>query len=232
VTADSVLHRPYPDQVALLRRSPLAGRAAELAAGSGDAVRLAELPFLTQVNLRVDPGSAAAPRIAQALGCPLPSAGTVTGAGERSVLWLGPDEWLVVGPDGDAGALVTQLTAALAASRDGERGSVVDVSADRTTVTVEGPAAQAVLEKGITLDLHPRAFSADRAAATTLARTLLLLWQTGDAPGYRLMVRSSFADYLADWLLDAAAEFTSGSSGSRRDRCSWYTGRARQRMAT
>jgi sarcosine oxidase subunit gamma len=206
VTADSVLHAPYPAHVGQLRRSPLAARAAELAAASSDAVRLAELPFLTQVSLRVDPAGGAAQRIALALGCPLPAAGVVTGGRQQSVLWLGPDEWLVVGPDGDVGALVALLTAAL----DGHRGSVVDVSANRTTITVGGRAARAVLEKGVTLDLHPRAFAADRAAATTLARTLLLLWQTGDTPSYRLMVRNSFADYLADWLIDAAQEFTSG----------------------
>jgi sarcosine oxidase subunit gamma len=210
VTADgvlhSVLHGPLPAGVTPLRRSPLAARAAELQARSGRAVRLAELPFLAQLSLRVDPESAAAQRIARALGCPLPEAGAVTGSGRRSVLWLGPDEWLVVGPDGDVGALVTLLASAL----DGDRGGIVDVSANRTTITVEGHSARAVLEKGITLDLHPRAFRADRAAATTLARTLLLLWQTGDEPNYRLMVRNSFADYLTDWLLDAAEEFASG----------------------
>jgi len=35
----------------------------------------------------------------------------------------------------------------------------------------------------------------------------VLLWQTG-AAGYRLLPRSSFADYLARWLLDAMSEYT------------------------
>jgi sarcosine oxidase subunit gamma len=71
----------------------------------------------------------------------------------------------------------------------------------------------------MTIDLHPRAFGPGSAAATTLARTRVLLWQTvgeGERPGeisepgapaYRLLVRGSFAGYLADWLIDAAAEF-------------------------
>ncbi len=202
-----------------LRRSPLAHRAAALAELTGG-VSLIELPYLAQVSLRVDPASEAAARVEQALGLSLPAAGSVNSvlvgevdgvlAGQvRSVLWLGPDEWLVIGADGDTVDLVDLLIEALADSP----GSVVDVSANRTTLVLSGPRARDVLEKGCTLDLHPRTFSAGRCAQTTFARGHLLLWQTGaegeDAgPVYRLLVRGSFADYFADWLLDAAAEFS------------------------
>jgi sarcosine oxidase subunit gamma len=72
---------------------------------------------------------------------------------------------------------------------------------------LRGPAARAVLQKGCPLDLHPRAFGVGRAASTTLARVPLLLWQSGPA-SYRLLPRSSFADYVARWLLDAMQEFS------------------------
>jgi sarcosine oxidase subunit gamma len=216
-----------------LRRSPLAHRAADLAAASSIAVTMGELPFLTMVNLRVLPESAAAQRIGASLRVGLPGPGGVAAAGGGwSVLWLGPDEWLVVGPnragrpvdaDGDED-LVLRLDAALA----GDAGSVVDVSANRTTLELTGASARDLLEKGCTLDLHPRAFTVGRCAQTTLARGQLLIWQTHhaarQAPGpagrhpptpdpqargdvYRLMFRGSFADYFADWLIDAAAEF-------------------------
>ena len=43
---------------------------------------------------------------------------------------------------------------------------------------------------------------------------LLALADAGDE--YLVLVRSSFADYLADWLLDAALEFTApGSTGTQ-----------------
>lgn len=211
-----------------LRRSPLAHRTDDLAACTGR-VALVELPFLSMVNLRVLPGTPAAIRVQEALGVPLPEAGSVASIviGEvdgvvtgqvRSVLWLGPDEWLVVGPDGDTVNLISLLVEAVA----DDRGSVVDVSANRSTLVVSGPSARDLLEKGCTLDLHPRAFGAGRCAQTTFARGHVLLWQTANevtpgepalAPGlhpgptYRLLLRSSFADYFADWLLDAAAEF-------------------------
>src|SRR3954467_5545148 len=86
------------------RRSPLAGVADRLAAvprASGGAVRLAELPFLAQVNVRLDAKGAAADAVGLALGLSLPlEPHTVVRAGKSTVLWLGPDEWLVVGaPD-------------------------------------------------------------------------------------------------------------------------------------
>jgi sarcosine oxidase subunit gamma len=209
VTADSVLLGPVPRTASALRMSPLAHRHDDLAAASGDAVRLAELPFRTGVSLRLDPRGTAAARLAAAIDAALPGPGTATTAGERSVLWLGPDEWLVTGPDGDAPSLIRLLTEALG----GEHGSVVDVSANRTTLEVAGPSARPVLEKGITLDLHPRVFGVGRAAATTLARAHVILRQVDDEPVYHLLVRSSFAGYLADWLIDAAAEFTVGGPG-------------------
>jgi sarcosine oxidase subunit gamma len=69
-----------------------------------------------------------------------------------------------------------------------------------------------VLEKGCSLDLHPRSFSAGQCAQTTFARGHLLIWQvTGEhspaGPAYRLLLRPSFADYFADWFADATAEF-------------------------
>ena len=56
---------------------------------------------------------------------------------------------------------------ALAAGLDGDPGSVVDVSANRTTLELSGPPAREVLEKGCPLDLHPRAFGPGRAVSTT-----------------------------------------------------------------
>jgi sarcosine oxidase subunit gamma len=188
--------------LASLRRSPLQGRAGELASASAPdrGIRLAELPFLGAVTVRVDPQGAPAARIGQALGVALPAAGAAVVAGTRAVLWQGPDEWLVVGPGGDSPRLCALLADA--------GGTAVDVSANRTTVEVSGPNARDLLAKACTLDLHPRSFTAGRCAQTTFARTHVILWQTSDEPSYRLMVRGSFADYLADWLLDAAEEYS------------------------
>lgn len=188
-----------------LRRSPLAHLSDRMAAASGETVSLTESVYTPMVSLRVDPAASAAGRVAAVLGIPLPTrCGEVTGAGAgvHQALWLGPDEWLVV-TGNDPVALADQLTEAIGA----EPGTALDVSANRTVLELAGPQARAVLEKGCPVDLHPRAFGPDRAVMTTLARVPVLLWQTG-ADSYRVMPRTSFAAYVARWLLDAMQEFT------------------------
>ena len=196
-------------------RSPLAHREAELAAAP---VGLRELPLLAQVGVRLHDAPGAPPRragspagaaaVAAALGFELPGLpNTTTGDGACDALWLGPDEWLVVGPAGEAEALEARLAAALPR----ELGSVVGLSANRTALELRGPHARDVLAAGCSLDLHPRAFGPGRCAQTLLARAPVILHQTADEPVFRLFVRGSLAGYLADWLLDAAAGVTAGS---------------------
>jgi sarcosine oxidase, subunit gamma len=63
-----------------------------------------------------------------------------------------------------------------------------------------------VLATGCAIDLHPRAFPAGSAVQTTLGLAGVVLLALGGTE-YEILVRTSYARYLADWLLDAAAEF-------------------------
>ncbi|MEU1269667.1 sarcosine oxidase subunit gamma family protein [Streptomyces sp. NPDC005799] len=189
-------------------RSPLSHAADRLAAAtraSGGAVRLAELPFLAQLDVRLDAKGAAADAVGLALGLQLPlEPNTVVRAGELTALWLGPDEWLLVGPPGTQRDLEARVREAVG----DEPVSVTDVSAQRTTLLVAGPRARDLLSHGCSLDLHPRAFTPGRCAQTTLARTqVVLIARDEPGTGFWVLVRSSFAGYLTDWLLDAATEY-------------------------
>jgi sarcosine oxidase, subunit gamma len=173
----------------------------EHAAESG--ARLLEQPFPAQVGLRVAPGSAAADRVEAALGVELPlQPNTVSRAGSRHAMWLGPDEWLVVEPTGGEADTEALLRRALA----GE-GAAVDLSANRTVLILAGPDARAVLAGCCPLDLHPSAFPPGACAQTLLSKAQVIL-QPGEAaadgaPGeYAIYVRPSFAAYVAEWLLD------------------------------
>jgi sarcosine oxidase subunit gamma len=89
----------------------------------------------------------------------------------------------------------------------GGRGGVLDVSAQPTTLSLTGEHARDVLAAGCAIDLHPAVFRRGTAAQTMLGLTgvvLLALDDTGNS--YHILVRSSFANYLARWLLDAAVE--------------------------
>ena len=75
------------------------------------------------------------------------------------MLWIGPDEWLVVTPDRRAARIERVLRDAL----DGQHAALIDVSHSRTILTLSGPDARAVLSNGCPLDFHPRVFVPDAA---------------------------------------------------------------------
>jgi sarcosine oxidase, subunit gamma len=183
------------------RRSPLHG--------VGLPVGLRELPFLAQLDLRLDPADAAARAAVESVIGPLPlEPNTVHGGPDAAVVWLGPDEWLVVGPPDGAATLERQLRDALATGAPDASVALVDVSANRTTLELAHADARAILAGGCPIDLHPRAFGPGRCAQTLVARAGVILWQTADEPvaTFRLLVRPSFAAYLAAWLTDAIGE--------------------------
>lgn len=193
---------------AYLRRSPLAHKAlaARAAQASPEAgVRLAESPHRCQIGLRGDPAepgflSAAA----GVLGAEPPlTANRVAQGNALSLLWLGPDEWLIVGPPGREAALVAELRQALA----GRHAAVVDLSEARTVIAVSGRHARNLLQKGTPLDLHPRAFEPGHCAQTALSRANVILHQIDASPRYDVYVLNSFADYLWNWMERAAGEY-------------------------
>ena len=81
----------------LERTSPLRPWA-EHFARLANSVAIVEEPFVTMVDLRVDPSGPGAAAAADLLGVELPAAAsTYAKNGDTTVIWLGPDEWLVTG---------------------------------------------------------------------------------------------------------------------------------------
>ncbi len=171
------------------RRSPLVGFAdefAELSTRGRGLLRIAERPYLRQFNVRAR--ADAVDTASTTLGVPLPTIpNTVGRAGDLAALWLGPDEWLVVGGEGgepSAGGW-----------------GVVDVSAQRTVIVLSGPQGVGLLPLGCALDLGR--LTPEWCAQTMVARANVILWGT-QPEEIHILVRVSFAPYLATWLLDAA----------------------------
>jgi sarcosine oxidase, subunit gamma len=166
-------------------RSPLVERRAELARIAGT-----EIPFLSQIDVRVG-----APH-AKALGFPT-EPNTVAAVGGRDVLWLGPDEWLVVsGPD-TSGSLLDELEAALA----GVHHSIVDVSANRAIIELTGSGRHGLMASACPIDLHPRSWRAGQCAQTMFGAVQVMLQERSDVT--RVFVRPSFAGYVVHLLLAA-----------------------------
>lgn len=170
------------------------------------AVSIRELPFCTMVGLRLTSGSLPAQRVEETLGAPLPyrcgAVHDLNNGGPGAVLWLSPDEFLVF-TESSHGATVTNLVDAIA---DGP-GSAIDLSANRTTLELSGPSARYVLNKGCPLDLHPRRWPVGDAYVTVIGAVAVIVWRS-DYDTYRILVRSSFTDYLGRWLMDAMSEFS------------------------
>ena len=167
-----------------------------------DGLRITAEPFVALADLRVDPASGV-----QVRGAALPTTpNTWVPAGDGRLVWLGPDEWLATSP----GTAPEALEAELADVLRPVGGVAVDVSAQRIGLRIGGPRARQVLAKGCSIDLHPRVFVPGSSAQTTLGQAgvvLLALDGRDDDAEFAVLVRSSFAGYLATWLLDAGLEY-------------------------
>ncbi len=191
----------------LVRRSPLQGYESRFASMPTTAFVIDE-PFVSMGDLWVDPAGSGGRAAADVLGVDaLPTAAsTVVAVPDGAVIWLGPQEWLITSVRGNG----EDVEAALRDAVSEHGGAAVDVSAQRTTLRLSGAHARDVLAKGCSLDLHPAVFAAGAAVQTTLGHAGVVLMPLSDnGSDFRIIVRSSFARYLADWLIDATIEFGS-----------------------
>jgi sarcosine oxidase, subunit gamma len=192
---------------ALTRTAPLAAYGDALGA-LPDGMQIIPRPFVAMADLRVDPTGPAAATVAEYLGVALPTTpSTYVESETATAIWLGPDEWLITSPLRTPEELETGLRGAIGGGA-AFAGSVVDVSAQRTTVALRGDHGRDLLAGGCSLDLHPRVFARGTAAQTLLGQAGVLLMALDDTGShYQVIVRSSFAGYLTSWLLDAATEY-------------------------
>jgi sarcosine oxidase subunit gamma len=168
-----------------------------------DTVGITVEPFVAMVDVRLGTVS---PEARTRLGVDLPTiANTWVPADGGRAAWLGPDEWLLSSIMETPEELEARVRAAVLPLG----GSATDVSAQRIGLWLTGARVRDVLARGCSIDLHPRVFGRGSSAQTMLGQAGVVLLGLSDAgDDYVVLVRSSFAGYLADWLLDAALEFS------------------------
>jgi sarcosine oxidase subunit gamma len=179
--------------------SPLAGAPAI----AGPRVVLVEMKLRAKVTVRgrdADPALVAGMTAALGAAPPLEPNRTRP-AGTRTLLWLGPGEWRVIGPPGDETAIIEALRRTVPRAL----AAITDVSDFYTTLRLAGTGARDLLAAGCPLDLHPRAFAVSHCAQSLLAKADILLHQVDATPTFDIQVRWSHAAYLWAWLKDAAA---------------------------
>lgn len=140
--------------------------------------------------LRAGPDIAAA--AGAALGFSLPQdACRAAGGDDRHALWLGPDEWLILAPTGEAETLFAALDGAMAECPH----ALVDVSARQVALRLDGPDVETVLTVGCPLDLDIAAFPVGMCTRTVLAKIEIVLWRPGETT-FHIEVWRSFAAYV------------------------------------
>ncbi|KQT45243.1 sarcosine oxidase subunit gamma [Aureimonas sp. Leaf454] len=185
-----------PAPSVLRAMSPLDGRYAS-AAG----VTLSPIAPRTRLALRVGEGDLAG--VESALGFALPRRPKmVTGEGAVSALWLGPDDWLLV--DESEGRDPLAARPPLAERFDGVTApfSLVDVTHRSVAISLDGPAAEAVISAGCAQDIRLPSFPVGSATRTILTKADIVLWRRAEHR-FEIACWRSFADYV--WTLLAVA---------------------------
>ena len=109
--------------------------------------------------------------------------------------------------------------------------ALTDLTGGQICIRLSGRNARDVLAKGCTLDLHPRVFQPGQCAQTVLGKASMLIClsgatqdsadsgdgqtrcdsdSAGDGEVFDIVVRRTFAEYVAEWLYRSAEEFGVG----------------------
>ena len=189
------------EPVTLTRRSPLEGRLSSVGASEAAGVIVQERTELqiATVIARTAQGEFAS-RVQSAYGLELTAGSRHTAAERIAFVGTGPRTWLAIREGREPLAEELQLEL-------GDAAAISDQSDSYTVVRLSGTKARATFEKGLSIDLHPRAFHSGRAAVTACSHLGVILWQLDEMPTYEVAVFRSLAAEFAHWLSESAAEF-------------------------
>jgi sarcosine oxidase, subunit gamma len=179
------------DLATMTRREPLAG----FHGGSAVAMLTPAKPA-SRMSLRAGADVVAA--LSKTLGIDLPTKPkTSFSAGGRSALWLGPDEWLVIGPEGD------DLVGSVA--KAGVLHSATDISHRNTAIIVTGAKARDAINCACPQDLSLAAFPVGACSRTVLGKIEIVLYRTAQ-DSFRVECWRSFSTYAFEMLKHGAED--------------------------
>ena len=173
--------------------------------GTGTTLKPAWLQRVTPAaRLVLQGGPAALAAAARALGITdADTPGRCSGEGTTlTLIWLGPDERLLIAWLEDAASLGVRLEAALT----DQAHSLVDVSQRQVGLRLTAPFAADLLNCGCPLDLDPARFPVNSGTRTLFNKTDIVLWRRG-VDDFHIEVWRSFEDYLVRWMAEAAQDF-------------------------
>lgn len=174
--------------------------------GESPGIIIAERPPLAMVQVAALNGAEGTVRAAVAAALDMMVPAKPNHASRKdvvTVLWIGPDRWLVVEPERPGRALDVRLNEALT----GVPAILIDLSHSRTVFRIAGRSSRDLLAKGCGIDFHPRAFPMDSCVQSLLGHVGTLLHAVDEAPSFDLYVARSFAVTVWEWLIESATEY-------------------------
>ena len=164
------------------------------------AVRIEEAGLRGMVTLRGDLASARMKKAVKGVaGTAVPGPRQSLGDGTRGVLWMSPDELLVLVPHAEADAAAEALSRALT----GEHHLAANVSDARATFRLEGDGIREVLARLTPADVHPASLAPGEVRRTRLAQVAVAFRFLSETEAELICFRS-VAKYVFDALANAA----------------------------
>ncbi len=151
------------------------------------------------ITLRGDLGASKVKAVCKAIaGHSIPESGRIAFNGDKGLVWMSPDEVLVLVPYLDVAGTLMEIDKAL----KGLHYLAVDVSDARAVIAVEGPFAAEVIAKLAPVDLHPDSFAVGQFRRSRLGQTAAAFWRSDT--GFLVVCFRSLAGYMFDQLAVAA----------------------------
>ena len=163
-------------------------------------IQIQELPFVKKINLRLDPNNKSSfSSCSKILGTNLPTKINTyfKNATNEKIMWLGPDEWLIVSDDDNAFLKLLKKIGNFEAN-------VTDVSENRTIIRIRGKYIYVLLSKFLVLDLEKNLSTNSSCAQTLFVKVPVLLVRNhhDGTPEIDIFVNRSHANYIYSLLVD------------------------------
>jgi methylglutamate dehydrogenase subunit D len=190
-----------PEPVLFSRRSAFAGLLQPVNPSVAAGVIVDECPTRQIATVIARRGrEALTEKLRPAYGLELPAGPKWSGTERLALVGTGPRTWLALREGG--APLTDELQRAV-----GDTAAIADQSDGYAVLRLSGPKVRATFEKGLAIDLHPRAFGPGDAAVTTCSHLGVILWQLDETPCYEVALFRSLAADFWHWLSESAAEF-------------------------
>ncbi len=165
-----------------------------------DTLRLTVLPARSLIMLRLAGQAPKGIGTLKIAGRPVPQGMNTWSGEDPAICRIAPDTWLLLSALHEAPELLDAVRTGC-----GKRAcAITDLSDAYVTLALDGARAADVLARGCGMDFAPTAFGPDACARTRLAQ-LPVVVRRATSERFECIVDRSAAQYLFDWMQDAAA---------------------------